>query len=774
MDNKCYLQRKKEEMRMQKIRIFVSVLLSAMLLVSCGGKTDTVENTTEDITTAQLPEKITTEQTADAQGATPYTAQMDLRSYMRYFVNYFHEPYNAADTIEDADILTLVFHFCFSNMDSLDYVEWDASTAETSRRIHIQGDAFTQAAKMLLGDDFEPTYYRDFFANSAEKYSAESNTYSVPTAKDYWGGDLYYIPSGTELEISETEDTATVIASVYAENVPARKLEYSFKKVVHDGFLFYQIVEVRDIDALARMGEQAQTVADSVTYIDIDGTYIPVSYVKDGEQMLTDSTAYSMVAEGMPKDVTTADDLPKNNGVASDGTWNLFPTEVQYTEYTPYDQPNAETWNEYFAQKPESADTPILITEVWSFDWNGCRAAVVTASNVILSGDPNVLYAVGDAHAAPNLPAAESTALYTMTVLFVEGQPPMELDNRHQAIAREAVDSGTAGNEGVSYLPAASEHYQQIFSAWQYDASGKIVQCPIFNNMNGWYLTRDFAYHPACMVCDIDGDGAAELICHAEKTSSDMSWCNVYAFEDGKVNRVLSMPTMVAATPKAVQTQKDVQSTPAPSVKPIADLRDATSVEDHYGPDAVYRADLTGDGIPETCTVHVAGYGTECYEEEITVTDGQSGEKICIEDPELHTDCRIEFSDVGDAYTVDVNGMVYRMEKSTLDTPPENLTGLGKGQIYDYTVTDRGLLCRVGLMCGCVEVCGELIYTYSYVDGELAITGVRLYDLRTKTEADFGAVEPSLYLPSKLVGLLDIRARMIGYRYGKTACTRPV
>ena len=212
--------------------------------------------------------------------------------------------------------------------------------------------------------------------------------------------------------------------------------------------------------------------------------------------------------------------------------WDLFPVEVVHAVYTPEEQPEETEWIGYFAEQLAGKDTPVILTESWSFTLEGKKAAVVYASNVIVSGDQDVLYTAGDAHAAPNAPAADDTVLYRMQAFFIEGSKPQRLYSEIAVVSEDY---------GISYRPTAFESYQQIFSALQYDASGKIVECPLFNNMNGWYALRDHAYRPEYTVCDIDGDGAVELLCYTEKASSDMSQCSVYRLEDGICIRVCTV-----------------------------------------------------------------------------------------------------------------------------------------------------------------------------------------------------------------------------------------
>lgn len=233
------------------ITVVTILVLSTVVLISCSID---VNRTQESITSLNEAEITLHESSNTLLGKETdisesnhlaYSKKMNLESYMRYFVNYFHEPYNASNSVFGDDILTLIFHFCYSNMNDLEFITMEEDTLETSRRILIEGARLRETAKLLLSEEFIASDYHDYLSNSgAEHYDEERDLYIVSTAKDYWGGDLYYIRAKDNLEITNLDDSVIVLASVYTGNEPSQKLEYRFKKVVRDDFLFYQIDEI--------------------------------------------------------------------------------------------------------------------------------------------------------------------------------------------------------------------------------------------------------------------------------------------------------------------------------------------------------------------------------------------------------------------------------------------------------------------------------------------------------------------------------------------------
>ena len=304
---------------------------------------------------------------------------------------------------------------------------------------------------------------------------------------------------------------------------------------------------------------QEERLADSVTYVTFDsllsgrgaiGGYLPVSYIKDGIQVLANDELYAdgstdfdinlYIDDILPK----ADSLNKTDYVASNGTWNFFPVQAEHKIYTWENQPEQEEWIEYFREKLSevgASDTPVVITEAWIFDWNGIETAAVNASNVIVSDDETMetiyVAGAGGGHAEPNLPPRENTVMYMMSTLFTQGNAPVDMvdiEYCYREIGREP--------EGLSYLPPDHGSYQHIFSAVQYDENGDLIVCPVFCDFMAELLTRQFKYSPEqYLVCDIDGNGEVELIGCLERNSSYECKHEVYQLIDGKPECVFAL-----------------------------------------------------------------------------------------------------------------------------------------------------------------------------------------------------------------------------------------
>jgi len=285
----------------------------------------------------------------------------------------------------------------------------------------------------------------------------------------------------------------------------------------------------------------AREAADAVfiTWVNTGTLFYPVSYRVDGVEQLTGRSAlfgwYDWLLETLervqeapqPEDLTVVDTSamyidgavpalhPQQADMlslaASNGDWDLFPVKVQYEAYTPDNQPDNPQWTAYFAGllAEESPQTPIIFQAAWFFDWtgDGTESAVVCASNVIRHGADI---------AVPNPPPSESAAIYDLSALFVPGGETVTLADSVYWIAHPALVPLDETDVSESYLPptvALTDPCYCLYSAIQRDVAGAPMLCPFYGCGPGWTH-----HETSVMVCDIDGDGAAEvLICQASE-----------------------------------------------------------------------------------------------------------------------------------------------------------------------------------------------------------------------------------------------------------------
>ena len=192
---------------------------------------------------------------------------------------------------------------------------------------------------------------------------------------------------------------------------------------------------------------------------------------------------------------------------------------------------------DYFNRKLSqlSPDTPLVITEKQTFDWNGTKVVAVTATNIVVTDFEANLLRLDEPHPDPNLPESEYTVMYLMSALFVDGQEPIDLmyDEVH-AVSKNPLDWAATG---VSYDHGKQVSFQQFLSAVQYKTEDMLTTCPVFCSHEGELVIRDYKYHPVYSLEDADGDGEAEFVFFRERSSSLYTKYAVYDWADGTIQR---------------------------------------------------------------------------------------------------------------------------------------------------------------------------------------------------------------------------------------------
>lgn len=272
---------------------------------------------------------------------------------------------------------------------------------------------------------------------------------------------------------------------------------------------------------------------DGITYVTAaDGTCFPVSWVREGEQVLSGDLGPLSLLGDVLTSAPAGEDLPEipapgGSGlgpIASDGDWNFFPEAAEYRTYTLADQPRQPEWTAYFEGRLEElgCDSPVVLTQAAVFQWDGREAAVVTACNASAAG-------VWDVPDGADLTAERpaSSGVYCLTAVFRQGEEPAEV---------YAQWADVYADMGADYAPWEGESaYLQVLTAIQYDRTGALREFPVYANMTGELALRDISQPVSCLVADVDGDGLSECVAARTPPSSVTRWCTVYGLEQGAV-----------------------------------------------------------------------------------------------------------------------------------------------------------------------------------------------------------------------------------------------
>ena len=238
------------------ISAFLALILCLTALASCanpgekpGAPTPGASQNDPAAVTDAPTDKPDTDKPTDG-GETESAEVSAVRSYMNCLPGYIFDTYTIGDALPDA-ILTLVFRFCFYNRDVLDFVEgdWEAGSTMT-----LSGEGVRHTAKLLFGDSFDASAYHALFDRDKviERYDSASDTYIVPFAKDYWGGELWF----TDHETLRFLSGDFVIAETHIDHYPTvpgekddtRTLAYTFDVVEEKDVLYPQIRRVVHMD----------------------------------------------------------------------------------------------------------------------------------------------------------------------------------------------------------------------------------------------------------------------------------------------------------------------------------------------------------------------------------------------------------------------------------------------------------------------------------------------------------------------------------------------
>jgi len=299
--------------------------------------------------------------------------------------------------------------------------------------------------------------------------------------------------------------------------------------------------------ANAVKNKSTDTLHGMITYakfpdISGDGICLPVSYLKEGRQLLSGkqiTNSYSQLVSGVLKDVPIWEELPFqietdefmyvkgkhpdfSGMVASNGSWELFPDKVTYKTYNMRNQPAKLKWKRYFKKKlkEKAINSPVVIKESYTFDWNGIETELVTASNAVICGSEEIRKSNGKS-TGQTLPSNKNAAVYIMSAVFRKDGTVIEIFSDILPLSKSKKTLHES-DSGISfYKPSAKgTNYQSYVSAIQYNKSGKLEKYKLYFNMYGELLIREYKYFPRYIVSDINGDGKSELVVYHSGSSS--------------------------------------------------------------------------------------------------------------------------------------------------------------------------------------------------------------------------------------------------------------
>lgn len=341
------------------------------------------------------------------------------------------------------------------------------------------------------------------------------------------------------------------------------KIFKSMMFVTLSAVFWFMPVTADGVQAYAQCKSAAdQILTDAVTYVKFSNMTeaVPVSYVKNGEQLLagdgkTPVYAHRLV-DTIGKDAPLVKDLVRQEEadetvygkgkqpdvscvVTTSGDWELFTDQLDYQVYSMQNQPSNGAWNRYFKKllKKQSVDSPVVIKESYTFAWEGVKTDIVTASNVVLSGEADVKKASGE-EKKRTMPSNQHAAVYTISALFRDGKAVCPIFSDIQPVSGGMTAFDRSG-DGIAFYPPSEKGtmYQDDVLSVQFGEKNQWKKFRCFFNMNGEGTMRQYRYFPKYLVCDLDGDGCSELVAYHDGAGSLWQVLIVYRLVDGMPER---------------------------------------------------------------------------------------------------------------------------------------------------------------------------------------------------------------------------------------------
>jgi hypothetical protein len=140
---------------------------------------------------------------------------------------------------------------------------------------------------------------------------------------------------------------------------------------------------------------------------------------------------------------------------------------------------------------------------------------------------------------SPNPPPPNDAGYYCLSALFINGREPILEYIWNWKISAEPLNENTY----VAYLPPIDEaelSYTVDYSLIQYNSHGNPIECPVFHSTNDMSYGENGIGVGSILVCDIDGDGMAELLYNVDVIYAPII---VYKLVDGEPTEVFRIST---------------------------------------------------------------------------------------------------------------------------------------------------------------------------------------------------------------------------------------
>lgn len=234
---------------MKKLISLILVFVSLISAAACTkSPAQTIEATTSDDNTyppetAETVETETTEAETDVESEPKSYFDYDLKSYISYFVDFFHENYKKGDDLSDINMLYFSLSFISHYNINFD-ISWDKATGIRG----IRGDDVRDVIRVTTGrDDIDLSAYHDSLADAGIFYSEKNDSYYLKSLSKIIMADEYKYGILPTCKIEEGKEETIVTADVYQYKsigtvTGVRKIKFVFKNIAPRE---YEIQEIK-------------------------------------------------------------------------------------------------------------------------------------------------------------------------------------------------------------------------------------------------------------------------------------------------------------------------------------------------------------------------------------------------------------------------------------------------------------------------------------------------------------------------------------------------
>ena len=196
--------------------------------------------------------------------------------------------------------------------------------------------------------------------------------------------------------------------------------------------------------------------------------------------------------------------------------------KVTYKNYVIDSNVPSNKWVEYYETKLINYNTPVVITESWSIDFDNIHIDIVNASNICINQEESSNY-----HINTN----ERFVIYMFSSVFINGD--FVGDIGEQLIEKLSINE--IENKDTILSIGCYENISNIYSCYQINEDGQQVIIPVYANTEIKSLPLEFLYPDKFLFFDFDNDKKIEILQRVNGSSSLRWGINMWEIDGNNI-----------------------------------------------------------------------------------------------------------------------------------------------------------------------------------------------------------------------------------------------